>query len=261
MAQIRGTLEELLADPRLAVHERVQATLTDDSRPVQAMDRLRGRFPHTLVLGFEPATGTGPRCPGPGRRAAPTTTSPSTSSPTCGARLPRRRRRGLLRAVDACCEDPDFDVLVPRRTVAGELHHLEITAFGPFADTVAVDFDHLSDAGLFLLSGATAPARPASWTPSASRCTATCRATATPPSGCAPTRRLRAPPLRDAGGDALGTPLPDRPLARVGAAQEARHGHHLQQASVTISERTAGAWQPLSSRLDETGTWWPDWSA
>ena len=35
----------------------VQATLTDDSRPVQAMDRLRGRFPHTLVLGFEPAHG------------------------------------------------------------------------------------------------------------------------------------------------------------------------------------------------------------
>ena len=35
------------------------------------------------------------------------------------------------------------------------LHHLEITAFGPFADTVEVDFDHLSDAGLFLLSGAT----------------------------------------------------------------------------------------------------------
>src|SRR6476620_7312217 len=35
------------------------------------------------------------------------------------------------------------------------LHHLEVTAFGPFADTVAVDFDHLSEAGLFLLSGAT----------------------------------------------------------------------------------------------------------
>ena len=35
------------------------------------------------------------------------------------------------------------------------LHQLEITAFGPFADTVAVDFDELSEAGLFLLSGAT----------------------------------------------------------------------------------------------------------
>ena len=35
------------------------------------------------------------------------------------------------------------------------LHHLEVTAFGPFAETVEVDFDHLSDAGLFLLSGPT----------------------------------------------------------------------------------------------------------
>src|SRR3546814_17863295 len=35
------------------------------------------------------------------------------------------------------------------------LHHLSITAFGPFAETVEVDFDELSAAGLFLLSGAT----------------------------------------------------------------------------------------------------------
>ena len=35
------------------------------------------------------------------------------------------------------------------------LHSLSITAFGPFADTVEVDFDTLSDSGLFLLSGPT----------------------------------------------------------------------------------------------------------
>ena len=35
------------------------------------------------------------------------------------------------------------------------LHALSITAFGPFADTVEVDFDTLSDSGLFLLSGPT----------------------------------------------------------------------------------------------------------
>src|SRR6187402_3448895 len=35
------------------------------------------------------------------------------------------------------------------------LHHLEITGFGPFADPVSIDFDALSDAGLFLLSGPT----------------------------------------------------------------------------------------------------------
>ncbi|HRD64408.1 MAG TPA: AAA family ATPase, partial [Nocardioides sp.] len=35
------------------------------------------------------------------------------------------------------------------------LHSLEATAFGPFSGTVTVDFDRLSEAGLFLLSGAT----------------------------------------------------------------------------------------------------------
>lgn len=35
------------------------------------------------------------------------------------------------------------------------LHHLSITAFGPFASTVEVDFDELAEAGLFLLTGAT----------------------------------------------------------------------------------------------------------
>jgi exonuclease SbcC len=35
------------------------------------------------------------------------------------------------------------------------LHHLTVTAFGPFADSVHVDFDELNDAGLFLLTGPT----------------------------------------------------------------------------------------------------------
>ncbi|MPZ93450.1 MAG: AAA family ATPase, partial [Propionibacteriales bacterium] len=35
------------------------------------------------------------------------------------------------------------------------LHHLAVTAFGPFAGTEQVDFDALSDAGLFLLGGPT----------------------------------------------------------------------------------------------------------
>ena len=37
------------------------------------------------------------------------------------------------------------------------LHHLTATAFGPFADTVSVDFEELNDAGLFLLTGPTGP--------------------------------------------------------------------------------------------------------
>jgi exonuclease SbcD len=60
LACLRGTLDELLADPRHAGVEGawVQATLTDPIRPSDAMERLRVRFPHTAALAFEPH-GTG----------------------------------------------------------------------------------------------------------------------------------------------------------------------------------------------------------
>src|SRR6478672_11741506 len=35
------------------------------------------------------------------------------------------------------------------------LHRLDVTAFGPFADTARIDLDALSEAGLFLLTGPT----------------------------------------------------------------------------------------------------------
>jgi exonuclease SbcD len=56
LASLRGRLEDLLADPAHAEVEDawLQVTLTDARRPGQAMDRLRSRFPHTLLLGFEP---------------------------------------------------------------------------------------------------------------------------------------------------------------------------------------------------------------
>lgn len=54
LARIQGTLETLLADPALASHEDawVEVALTDRVRPLGAMDRLRRRFPHALVLSF-----------------------------------------------------------------------------------------------------------------------------------------------------------------------------------------------------------------
>jgi exonuclease SbcD len=57
LARLRGDLEHLLVDPTLSQAEAawVQVTLTDDIRPLRAMERLRGRFPHALVLAFEPA--------------------------------------------------------------------------------------------------------------------------------------------------------------------------------------------------------------
>jgi exonuclease SbcD len=57
LAILRGDLEELLRDPRHRGAESAycQITLTDTVRPMGAMERLRRRFPDTLVLAFEPA--------------------------------------------------------------------------------------------------------------------------------------------------------------------------------------------------------------
>lgn len=56
MARLRGRLEDVLGDPRHTAAESAwcSVVLTDAVRPLGAMDRLRGRFPHTLELAFEP---------------------------------------------------------------------------------------------------------------------------------------------------------------------------------------------------------------
>ncbi|MGY3320482.1 exonuclease SbcCD subunit D [Arthrobacter sp. TE12232] len=56
LAVLRGKIEDLLASEEFAWAEGAycQITLTDAARPAQAMDRLRARFPDTLVLGFDP---------------------------------------------------------------------------------------------------------------------------------------------------------------------------------------------------------------
>jgi exonuclease SbcD len=56
LAILRGDLEDLLRDRRYLDAEAAycQVTLTDRVRPMGAMERLRRRFPDTLVLAFEP---------------------------------------------------------------------------------------------------------------------------------------------------------------------------------------------------------------
>jgi exonuclease SbcD len=56
---LRGELDALLRDPGLSGAEGAwcQVTLTDAVRPIGAMDRIRRRFPHTLVLQFDPPRG------------------------------------------------------------------------------------------------------------------------------------------------------------------------------------------------------------
>lgn len=53
---LKGKLDELLSEEKWAPDEAnyCQITLTDNDRPELAMERLRSRFPHTLVLMFEP---------------------------------------------------------------------------------------------------------------------------------------------------------------------------------------------------------------
>lgn len=63
LAILRGTLQDLLDDPGLSHAEDAwcQVTLTDATRPLGAMDRLRRRFPHTVQLLLDqPATALRP---------------------------------------------------------------------------------------------------------------------------------------------------------------------------------------------------------
>jgi len=56
LARLRGTLDALLTDPAHAGAESAwcQLTVTDARRPERPMERLRERFPHALVLRWEP---------------------------------------------------------------------------------------------------------------------------------------------------------------------------------------------------------------
>lgn len=114
LARLRGGLEELLADPALRVYEDawVQVALTDAGRPTQAMDRLRRRFPHTLVLGFEAAA--------PGLGSLPAERTHGRTDHDIAREFmvelrgapPAAEETALLSlAVDACCDDPDRDTL------------------------------------------------------------------------------------------------------------------------------------------------------
>ncbi|WP_248581727.1 SMC family ATPase [Nocardioides sp. InS609-2] len=134
------------------------------------------------------------------------------------------------------------------------LHTLEVTAFGPFADEVTVDFDALSEAGLFLLSGATGAGK-------TSVLDAVCFALY----GDVPGDRGAAKRLRSDHAEpglaprvCLEATLAGRRfrIARAPAWERPKRrgtGTTVQQASVTLIERVDGEWVPLTSRMDEAG--------
>ncbi|WP_134765971.1 SMC family ATPase [Nocardioides sp. 1609] len=134
------------------------------------------------------------------------------------------------------------------------LHRLEIQAFGPFAGAATIDFDDLSEAGLFLLSGATGAGK-------TSVLDAVCFALY----GDVPGDRSQAKRLRSDQADPTTPPrvtleatLAGRRFRIVRSPAWERPkkrgaGTTTEPAKVTVSERVGPDWQPLSSRLDETG--------
>lgn len=56
LSTLRGSIDDLLSEPAHSAVEDawLQVTLTDARRPMHAMERLRARFPHVLLLGFDP---------------------------------------------------------------------------------------------------------------------------------------------------------------------------------------------------------------
>ena len=110
LARLTGSIEDLLSDPRHQVHSSawVHATLTDAVRPVQAMERLRVRFPHAVALAFAPAGG-------PVGRDRPTTRGKTAHrialdfvAHVRGAEADDEESALLREALDCCPEDADL---------------------------------------------------------------------------------------------------------------------------------------------------------
>jgi exonuclease SbcC len=134
------------------------------------------------------------------------------------------------------------------------VHHLSVTAFGPFVDAAEVDFDTLSDAGLFLLSGATGAGK-------SSVLDAVCFALY----GAVPGDRQDAGRLRSDQAPqglvpqvTLDVTLSGRRFRVVRSPAWERpkkrgSGTTREHARVMVSEHEGDAWIHLTSRLDEAG--------
>ena len=93
----------------------MEATLTDASRPLQAMEQLRRRFPHALLLSFAtPPPGLAVLGDGAARGTRRTDRELATEFLTAmrGADPADDELALLHQAVDACCEDTDVDTLL-----------------------------------------------------------------------------------------------------------------------------------------------------
>ncbi|WP_457950558.1 AAA family ATPase [Pseudarthrobacter sp. alpha12b] len=135
------------------------------------------------------------------------------------------------------------------------IHHLRISAFGPFAGTEHIDFDRLSAHGLFLLNGPTGAGK-------TSVLDAICFALyGSVPGARQDGKRLRSDhaepgqePAVTCEFSAQGrrfevtrSPAWEKPSAR------GKNGFTVQQAKTLLRERVGGAWVEKSARNDEAG--------
>ncbi|MFN8196199.1 MAG: exonuclease SbcCD subunit D [Nocardioidaceae bacterium] len=115
LRRLRGTLDELLTDRSLADAEDawVQVTLTDDLRPSHPMERVRSRFPHALVLAFEPTAPTPDHAPVARMRGrSDHDVALDFVADLRGVPATEAESALLLRACDSCVDDADVDLLL-----------------------------------------------------------------------------------------------------------------------------------------------------
>lgn len=134
------------------------------------------------------------------------------------------------------------------------LHRLAVTAFGPFAGTAEIDFDELSQAGLFLIHGQTGAGKTSvldavcfalyGQVPGARNAVKGLRSDHAPPD-VAPRAELEAT-VRGRRLRITRAPAWQRPKRRGS-------GTTTEQARVMVEEYVTGAWIGRSTRLDEAG--------
>lgn len=114
LSRVSGSLADLLTDRSLEglEHDWVQATLTDVPRPARAMEQLRRRFPHALVLQFPTPADDGRTPPPPAAGRSDHGIALDFLEHVRGAAASAAESRLLQEAVDACCHDPDQDAMV-----------------------------------------------------------------------------------------------------------------------------------------------------
>ena len=134
------------------------------------------------------------------------------------------------------------------------LHHLQMTAFGPFAGTVSVDFDALSDASVFLLCGDTGAGK-----------TTVLDGVCFALYGDVPSARAAARQLRSHHAVAGVAPRVVLDLSVAGRRlrftrspawqrpKKRGNGSTTEQARVLVEERDDAGWLLRSNRLDEAG--------